>query len=91
MHGLKDSPLLYFGLYLYCTCIRICASKVKCFHQTAGRQPTIPFVFFSTPFVGRDGNLKAAHRFKCDFEGVPSEEKEKYGYGDVLIYKRYSS
>ena len=72
-------------LHLYCTCIRICASKVKCFHQTAGRQPTIPFVFFSTPFVGRDGNLKAAHRFKCDFEGVLSEEKEKYGYGDARI------
>ena len=29
--------------------------------------------------------MKAAHRFKCDFEGVLSEEKEKYGYGDARI------
>ena len=49
-------------------------ARVQWFHQTAGRQRTIPFVFFSSRFARLDGNLKAAaHRFKC--EGWPSKKK----------------
>ena len=56
------------------------------FHQTAGRQRTIPFVFFSTPFARLDGNLKAAaHRFKSDDEGSSSKEKADF----ILSTKKF--
>ena len=61
------------------------------FHQTAGRQRTIPFVFFSSPFGRLDGNLKAAaaHRFKCDDEGWPSKKKSRYLDKDSNIEIRF--